>query len=372
MTTRLVVNHYEDWLLPGSSDDSRLLHADPSDRILLYPSHVGQGYRQYIPLRDNLTLVIMDYVINHGVISHGAVQEPVAKFEFPITDVSGQVSRFLPSLNSTYVSAICPNKHVFEIEVIFKGYDSTWRYGQACIERFPRKTQQIIERTIQAWWRSQGGRSGLDPMTIINRLSTYAMQGSLIADQDFALEYVVPEALYAESIELEYANRQPITTAMESLIGQILTCPYHGETRRKYLERKSLELVQRRIQAISQPSLPLSELDCVYQAAAVLRREIVSPPTVEELARKVRTNRLKLNQGFHQVYGTTPMQYLRDCRLALAQRLLMISELSVEQVAAAVGYSSRNYFARAFRQRAGLNPKVFQMQLQMQLQKKAS
>ncbi|MEL6332487.1 MAG: helix-turn-helix transcriptional regulator, partial [Cyanobacteria bacterium J06626_26] len=79
-------------------------------------------------------------------------------------------------------------------------------------------------------------------------------------------------------------------------------------------------------------------------------------------ARKVGTNRLKLNQGFHQVYGTTPFRYLRACRLTQARRLLTTSDLPVESVAAAVGYSSRNHFAKAFRQQVGLNPKTFQMQ----------
>ena len=69
-----------------------------------------------------------------------------------------------------------------------------------------------------------------------------------------------------------------------------------------------------------------------------------------------------LNQGFHEVYGTTPFGYLRDCRLLHARRLLMTSGLSISQVATAVGYTCRSKFATAFRQQMGLNPKAFQMQ----------
>ncbi|MCG8362025.1 MAG: hypothetical protein MJA27_01680 [Pseudanabaenales cyanobacterium] len=58
MTTRLVLNHWDDWLLPGSPSDTRLFHADASDRIFVYPSHLGQGYFQEILLRDDLTLFI--------------------------------------------------------------------------------------------------------------------------------------------------------------------------------------------------------------------------------------------------------------------------------------------------------------------------
>ncbi|MEM9483765.1 MAG: hypothetical protein AAGA83_08750 [Cyanobacteria bacterium P01_F01_bin.116] len=43
MAARVVINDRDKWLLPGSPDDSRLFHSDPSDQILLYPSRVGQG-----------------------------------------------------------------------------------------------------------------------------------------------------------------------------------------------------------------------------------------------------------------------------------------------------------------------------------------
>ena len=48
------------------------------------------------------------------------------------------------------------------------------------------------------------------------------------------------------------------------------------------------------------------------------------------LAKQIGTNRLKLNQGFHHLYNTTPFGYLRNYRLRQAKSLLMTSELSVE------------------------------------------
>ncbi|NET39662.1 MAG: helix-turn-helix transcriptional regulator [Cyanothece sp. SIO1E1] len=176
------------------------------------------------------------------------------------------------------------------------------------------------------------------------------------------LAQIATDRLYSEAIDLGYAACRPLTSAMERLIGQILSCPYQGSTRRTYLEHKALALVSLYLEAMIQPPLSETDLNCIYQAASVLREQIVSPPTVEMLARWVGTNRFKLNQGFHRVYGTTPFGYLRDCRLAQAEQLLMTSELSIEKVATAVGYSSRSHFATAFRQQMGLNPKAFQMQ----------
>ncbi|MEM6436112.1 MAG: AraC family transcriptional regulator, partial [Cyanobacteria bacterium P01_D01_bin.115] len=112
-------------------------------------------------------------------------------------------------------------------------------------------------------------------------------------------------------------------------------------------------------------SYPLSpgDLERIYQAGKVLTRHLQSPPSIEVLSRQVGLNRLKLNRGFHHVYGTTPFRYLRNCRLQLAQILLTTSELAVKEVAYRVGYTNCSRFATAFYQKFGLNPKAFQLQI---------
>ncbi|MEO1187072.1 MAG: AraC family transcriptional regulator, partial [Cyanobacteria bacterium J06636_27] len=153
--------------------------------------------------------------------------------------------------------------------------------------------------------------------------------------------------------------------AMYEIIEQILSCPYQGLTRRRYLEGKALDLVGLRLDCLVQPQLnqlKSDDLAGIYQAEEILRTHLENPPSIELLTRWVGLNRLKLNQGFHHVYHTTPFGYLRNCRLAKARWLLMTSELSVEQVAANVGYTSRSRFATAFRRQFGLNPKTFQIQ----------
>ncbi|MEO1298501.1 MAG: AraC family transcriptional regulator, partial [Cyanobacteria bacterium J06636_16] len=60
MKTPPVLNRSNDWLLRGSPSDSRLFHADDADLIWVCSPHVGQGYCQFIPLQDDLTLRIHD------------------------------------------------------------------------------------------------------------------------------------------------------------------------------------------------------------------------------------------------------------------------------------------------------------------------
>ena len=177
-----------------------------------------------------------------------------------------------------------------------------------------------------------------------------------------SLEQILTNALYNESAVLGYATRSPLTPAMRQLLEQILSCSYQGAIRRHYLTQKALKLVNLRLNALLQPPFNETEMQCLTQAATLLRTQLTQPPSLAALARQVGTNRLTLTQGFHTLYGTTPFGYLRHCRLLQARRLLMVSELSVAEVAAAVGYTSRSRFATAFRQQVGLNPKAFQMQ----------
>ena len=95
-----------------------------------------------------------------------------------------------------------------------------------------------------------------------------------------------------------------------------------------------------------------------------MARKLDNPPSVETLARQVGLNRFKLNEGFHQVYGTTPFRYLRACRLGIADCLLTTSDLPTEVIAQKVGYASRSSFASAFRQWRGVKPKTLQLHSQ--------
>ncbi|MEM9770504.1 MAG: helix-turn-helix transcriptional regulator [Cyanobacteria bacterium P01_D01_bin.73] len=363
MVTRLVVDHHTNWLLPGSPDDPRLFHADPSDQILLYPDPIGQGYRQSIQLRDDLTLVIMDYEIHREVLFNSWLdQEFTTKFEFPISQSNERTSDVLPVFSSHFLNALHRGQQVFEVEVIFRG-QSSLPYLQNCVERYSSRTQQLIKETIHHMCRSRGLQK-LDFANAINRLvAMLGRKNPFIEPYGESPNSDLPNHLYLSSIDINHANRLSLTPAMKVVIGQILSCPYQGENRRRYLEQKALELVALRIAAIAPPRLHPTDLDCIYQAASILKNQLVNPPTVEELARQVNTNRLKINQGFREVYGTTPYRYLRECRLLMAQRLLTDSTMPVERIAAAVGYSSRNHFAKAFRKQTGLNPKLFQMQV---------
>ncbi|MEM1256422.1 MAG: AraC family transcriptional regulator [Cyanobacteria bacterium P01_H01_bin.21] len=361
MATRLVLDHWNDWLEPGSSNDSRLLHADPSDRILVCPSHLGQGYFQEIVLRDDVTLFIHDFTLNQDIIIDAPDESNRLEFAFHLAGKATGYSFLVPYFALRGLAVKSARQRFFKVEIFFKP-PALMTYLQAFLERLSSQTYNVAERITRAMYRHQGGGSKLTLAGMLDQL----LWGMTSPSQYLFAENILADNLFTEATALAYAARSPMTPTMEQVMGRLLSCPYQGATRRIYLERQVLKLIALRIETMVQPHLNQIDLECIYQAATILREQIAHPPTIEALARQVGTNRLKLNQGFRQVYGTTPYGYLRDCRLGQARRLLMVSDLSVVEVAAAVGYKNRSHFALAFRQTFGINPKSFQMQLWQQ------
>lgn len=65
------------------------------------------------------------------------------------------------------------------------------------------------------------------------------------------------------------------------------------------------------------------------------------------------------SQSFKKVTGTSPTQYIISVRMANAMNLLDNSDLTIAQVAAAVGYENTQYFHRLFRKHTGMTPKEY-------------
>ena len=62
-----------------------------------------------------------------------------------------------------------------------------------------------------------------------------------------------------------------------------------------------------------------------------------------------------LDDRFRQVLGRSPIRYLTEWRMHLAEELLATSELGVE-IARRVGYDSEEAFSRAFKRERGARP----------------
>jgi AraC-like DNA-binding protein len=164
-----------------------------------------------------------------------------------------------------------------------------------------------------------------------------------------------------------YARQGEATPAMQVILQQILQCPYQNFTKRFFLECKAWELLalilEQELESLEgKPlvtKLKSDDVDRLYQAKALLVKQLDHPPSLMQLARQVGLNECTLKQGFRQMFNTTVFGYLRQCRMERAQLLLMQGQMSVYEAAQAVGYASQCRFANAFRKTFGVNPKAF-------------
>lgn len=78
--------------------------------------------------------------------------------------------------------------------------------------------------------------------------------------------------------------------------------------------------------------------------------------TVADLAAEAAMSRSAFFARFSRVVGLPPMEYLLAWRMALAKRLLRTRELTIEHVAAQVGYGSASTFSTAFARHVGVPP----------------
>ncbi len=103
---------------------------------------------------------------------------------------------------------------------------------------------------------------------------------------------------------------------------------------------------------------PLTTPDEVLVLAAqrILRESIDSPPSLDELALRVGSNRRKLGEAFQSLCGQAVFAWLREERFRRAYKMLCDTDRAVSSISDALGYSTPANFAKAFRERYGLTP----------------
>jgi AraC-like DNA-binding protein len=78
--------------------------------------------------------------------------------------------------------------------------------------------------------------------------------------------------------------------------------------------------------------------------------------TVADLAAGAAVSRSLLDERFRAVLARSPIRYLTEWRMHLAEDLLANTDAGVATVARRVGYDSEEAFSRAFKRVHGLSP----------------
>jgi AraC family transcriptional regulator of adaptative response / methylphosphotriester-DNA alkyltransferase methyltransferase len=99
------------------------------------------------------------------------------------------------------------------------------------------------------------------------------------------------------------------------------------------------------------------------EAIQVIEREYRRGITLDETARRLATSRRQLQRVLQEVGGTNFRELVLRVRMRDARHALGDSELSVRDIARAVGYSEAADFGKAFRRYHGISPSRYRERL---------
>lgn len=279
----------------------------------------GQGGNDIYFFNSGLKLTIMQTRLNQPVQIQDMVPEPLVGFGFcmagsvdvftssklPVTIKAGE-SAFLSCPSHTETIANIPSNHLLRIYLMLEG---------EILSSFTKGDEDYFSPALKSLDKKQ-------PSRIVH----------------------------------------PVTPLMQTVLHQILHCPYCGQTGHLYLESKAMELLSHKLAQLH-PSegcrnvkLKRDDYERIIHVAEILVNNMANPPDTMELARTVGLSRSKLQRCFFRVYGVSLFEYLRNHRLQAARQLLQRGEVNVTEAALHVGYANQSYFAKAFKTMFGVAP----------------
>jgi AraC-like DNA-binding protein len=298
----------------------RIRYPDPEDEadvIIPFPVELGRGLTRLIELREGLELAI-DYT------------EPFKNIKLSCEEYHDpeclRVGFHLSGVHHGPFVTVCPGEY---------SLTGSGAIAKGTFESYAEPLREI------AFW------------------ITIDQVQSFFGDVPIALK-----PLIGSSEQLSFMQAYRTTPAMQTALQHILQCPYRGVMKQRYLETKIWELLLLSVQPLleEQPfkavpkKLKPDHVDRIHDARQILLQRLENPPSLSELARLVGLNDRALKEGFRACFGTSTFNYLHHYRLEQAQQLLLTSDLKIEVVMQRVGFTSRSYFAKAFRKKFGANP----------------
>jgi len=108
-----------------------------------------------------------------------------------------------------------------------------------------------------------------------------------------------------------------------------------------------------------QTSLLKRELKAIRKYAKKIEKNIAKDFSLEEISAETGLTQAKLQEGFKLLYNKTVTEYIRHARLELARDYIANTEMNISEVVYSIGFTSRSYFSKIFKEKYGLSPSEF-------------
>ena len=91
-------------------------------------------------------------------------------------------------------------------------------------------------------------------------------------------------------------------------------------------------------------------------ALSFIEEHLAEPIRLQDLAVRTALAPVYFSNLFSGAMGVSPIQYLNRRRIARSKELLLISPLSIKEIAAKTGFEDPLYFSRVFQKQEGVSP----------------
>ncbi|MRG45842.1 helix-turn-helix domain-containing protein [Chitinophaga sp. SYP-B3965] len=166
-------------------------------------------------------------------------------------------------------------------------------------------------------------------------------------------ESLLQQALNGEQFQVFEFNSKAL-----QIVNEIKECRLEGPAIHIFLQSRINELL---LIYFSLLTAPLKDINIPYEtairdASVYIGEHYSFDISIPKLARKAGMNINAFTTRFRKIMGTTPAEYIQRTRIEEAEHLLLHSDMSVEEIGAQVGFTSRTYFSRVFRKHHALSP----------------
>ena len=110
-------------------------------------------------------------------------------------------------------------------------------------------------------------------------------------------------------------------------------------------------------------SLIKRELKIIRQLSKQISKNPSHDYSLDQLSNNSGLSQVKLQDGFKFLFNRTVTGYIRYVRLETSRELIRTTDLNISQIVYSIGFTSRSYFSKIFKEKYGITPYEYKKQV---------
>ncbi|GAL68568.1 helix-turn-helix domain-containing protein [Jejuia pallidilutea] len=106
-------------------------------------------------------------------------------------------------------------------------------------------------------------------------------------------------------------------------------------------------------------SLTMRDMELIKKASQFVKNNYHKQLSIPVLCLEFGISPSKLQEGFKGMHGRTVAEYIREVRVLKAEELIKTTDLNISEIVYSIGFSSRSYFSKIFKEKYNCNPKDY-------------